>query len=341
MKKVSKENKKKTPKVRFPGFNDDWEEKKCKDIAPLQRGFDLPVSNMIEGKYPVVMSNGIGGYHNEYKVKGPGVITGRSGTIGKLQNIATDYWPHNTSIWVTDFKGNYPKIVFYLYQKLNLSKFGTGSGVPTLNRNDVHDTLIHIPSHDEQKKISMCLDNLDHLITLHQRKLEKLKEYKKGMLQKMFPKNGEKIPEVRFPGFDGEWKERKVSELCSISTGKSNTQDKVEDGKYPFYVRSPIIERSTKYLSNIKEEYSFLYRKRDDTSPCRLRTRLRASSRPSMNSIFFVKKIRIKLLFSEKIRHIKNNRWNTGACLCNIGRKKDGLRPEAPTSARASGGEFT
>lgn len=248
MKKVSKENNKKTPKVRFPGFNDDWEEKKCKDIAPLQRGFDLPVSNMIEGKYPVVMSNGIGGYHNEYKVKGPGVITGRSGTIGKLQYIDTDYWPHNTSLWVTDFKGNYPKFVFYLYQKLNLSKFGTGSGVPTLNRNDVHDTLIHIPSHDEQKKISMCLDNLDHLITLHQRKLEKLKEYKKGMLQKMFPKNGEKIPEVRFPGFDGEWKERKVSELCSISTGKSNTQDKVEDGKYPFYVRSPIIERSTKYL---------------------------------------------------------------------------------------------
>lgn len=60
-----------------------------------------------------------------------------------------------------------------------------------------------------------------------------------------------------------------------------------------------------------------------------------------MKSIFFVKKIRIKLLFSEKIRHIKNNRWNTGACLCNIGRKKDGLRPKAPTSARASGGQFT
>ena len=98
---------------------------------------------------------------------------------------------------------------------------------------------------------------------------------------------------------------------------------------------------SLRFLSNIKEEYSFLYRKRDDTSPCRLRARLRASSRPSMNSIFFVKKIRIKLLFSEKIRHIKNNRWNTGACLWNIGRKKDGLRPEAPTSARASGGEFT
>ena len=65
------------------------------------------------------MSNGIGGYHNEYKVKGPGVITGRSGTIGKLQYIDTDYWPHNKSLCVSDFKGNYPKFVFYLFQKLN------------------------------------------------------------------------------------------------------------------------------------------------------------------------------------------------------------------------------
>ena len=128
---------------------------------------------MVEGKYPVVMSNGIGGYHNEYKVKGPGVVTGRSGTIGKLQYIEADYWPHNTALWVTDFKNNHPKFVFYLYQNLNLSRFGTGSGVPTLNRNDVHDTMVCIPNFDEQKKISAYFDSLDHLITLHQRKCER------------------------------------------------------------------------------------------------------------------------------------------------------------------------
>ena len=158
------------PEIRFKGFTDPWEQRKCKDVAPLQRGFDLPTSQMVEGKFPVVMSNGVGGYHNEYKVKGPGVITGRSGTIGKLQYIESDYWPHNTALWVTNFKDNYPKFIFYLYQNLDLSKFGTGSGVPTLNRNDVHDTLVCVPDFDEQKKISAYFDCLDNLITLHQRK---------------------------------------------------------------------------------------------------------------------------------------------------------------------------
>ena len=180
---MAKQNK---PAIRFKGFTDAWEQRKCKDVAPLQRGFDLPTSQMVEGEFPVVMSNGVGGYHNEYKVKGPGVITGRSGTIGKLQYIESDYWPHNTALWVTNFKDNYPKFIFYLYQNLDLSKFGTGSGVPTLNRNDVHDTLVCVPDFDEQKKISAYFDCLDNFITLHQRELEKLQNIKKSMLEKMF-----------------------------------------------------------------------------------------------------------------------------------------------------------
>ena len=108
------------PELRFAGFIDAWEQCKCKDVAPLQRGFDLPTSQMVEGKFPVVMSNGVGGYHNEYKVKGPGVITGRSGTIGKPQYIESDYWPHNTALWVTNFKDNYPKYLITLdYDKVD------------------------------------------------------------------------------------------------------------------------------------------------------------------------------------------------------------------------------
>ena len=186
LEKMFPKNGSSVPEIRFKGFTDAWEQRKCKDVAPLQRGFDLPTSQMVEGKFPVVMSNGVGGYHNEYKVKGPGVITGRSGTIGKLQYIESDYWPHNTALWVTNFKDNYPKFIFYLYQNLDLSKFGTGSGVPTLNRNDVHDTLVCVPDFDEQKKISAYFDCLDNLITLHQRELEKLQNIKKSMLEKMF-----------------------------------------------------------------------------------------------------------------------------------------------------------
>ena len=174
------------PEVRFPGFTGEWEWHKCGEVAPLQRGFDLSVSQMKEGKYPVVMSNGVGGYHSDYKAKGPGIVTGRSGTLGKLHFIEENYWPHNTALWVTDFKGNYPKFIYYLYLKLDLSRFGSGSGVPTLNRNDVHDACVSVPDREEQKLISEFLTNLDTLITLHQRKLEAMKEYKKGLLQQMF-----------------------------------------------------------------------------------------------------------------------------------------------------------
>ena len=174
------------PKRRFQGFADDWEQRRVKDIAPLQRGFDLPKDKMTAGSYPVVMSNGINGYHSEYKVKGPGVVTGRSGTIGNVHYIDCNYWPHNTALWVTDFKGNHPHFIYYLYQKLNLNRFGTGSGVPTLNRNDIHSEVISVPSYEEQKIIAEIFCNFDQLITLHQRNLEKLQNVKKAYLNEMF-----------------------------------------------------------------------------------------------------------------------------------------------------------
>nr|WP_304306973.1 restriction endonuclease subunit S [Bifidobacterium catenulatum] len=175
------------PEIRFAGFADPWEQRKLGEVAPLQRGFDLPVSQMISGPYPVVMSNGVGGWHSKYAVKGPGVVTGRSGTIGGLQYIEGDFWPHNTSLWVTSFNGNEPKFIYWLYSSLNLERFGSGSGVPTLNRNDVHDQLIGVPCNiAEQRRIGAFFDRLDSLITLHQRKLELLRNIKKSMLDKMF-----------------------------------------------------------------------------------------------------------------------------------------------------------
>ena len=107
---------------------------------------------------------------------------------------------------------------------------------------------IFVPSKEEQFKIGRFFDQLNETITLQQRKLNSHQKLKKGLFQKMFPKNGENIPEIRFPEFSDAWKQRKVKELCSISTGKSNTQDKIDDGEYPFYVRSPIVEHSNKYL---------------------------------------------------------------------------------------------
>ena len=210
----------KVPAIRFAGFTDPWEQRKLIMVAPLQRGFDLPAEKIIPGVYPVMMSNGIGAYHNEYKVKGPGVVTGRSGTIGNLQYVESAFWPHNTTLWVTKFYGNHPKFIYYIYEKIDLKRYKAGSGVPTLNRNDVHDTMVFFPaSRKEQELISAVLTYLDDLITLHQRKYDKLVILKKSMLEKMFPKDGESVPEIRFAGFTDPWEQRELVDIAEIVGG--------------------------------------------------------------------------------------------------------------------------
>ena len=231
----------KVPSIRFAGFTDPWEQRKLIMVAPLQRGFDLPAEKIIPGVYPVMMSNGIGAYHNEYKVKGPGVVTGRSGTIGNLQYVESAFWPHNTTLWVTKFYGNHPKFIYYLYEKIDLKRYKAGSGVPTLNRNDVHDTMVFFPaSRKEQELISAVLTYLDNLITLHQRKYDKLVVFKKSMLEKMFPKDGESVPEIRFAGFTDPWEQRKLGEVATFGGGHTPPMadpDNYEDG-YVLWVTS-------------------------------------------------------------------------------------------------------
>jgi type I restriction enzyme, S subunit len=179
------------PKLRFPEFLDKgkWEDKRLEYVAPLQRGFDLPTHQLELGDVPVVYSNGVQNYHKEGMAKGPGLVTGRSGTIGKLNFIeAGDYWPHNTTLWVTSFKDNIPKFIYFLYATIGMERFASGSGVPTLNRNDVHAFNAYIPQlKDEQQKIADCLTSLDDLITAQTKKIETLKAHKKGLMQELFP----------------------------------------------------------------------------------------------------------------------------------------------------------
>ena len=202
------------PEIRFRGFTYAWERQRLGGVAPLQRGFDLPVNQMTPGPYPVVMSNGIGGWHSKYMVKGPGVVTGRSGTIGSLHYIEQNFWPHNTSLWVTSFNSNEPRFIYWLYASIDVERFGSGSGVPTLNRNDVHDLRVGFPCDvAEQRRIGTFFSCLDRLVTLHQRKLTKLHHIKKALLGKMFPTPGSTIPEIRFRGFTETWERRKFGEL--------------------------------------------------------------------------------------------------------------------------------
>ncbi|TBT68090.1 restriction endonuclease subunit S, partial [Vibrio parahaemolyticus] len=137
-----------------------WEVGEVIDFLELQRGHDLPVQKRMGGSVPIIGSNGIVGYHSQAVVEESGVITGRSGTLGKVYFSEGSFWPLNTSLYIRDFKGNNKKYCFYFLEHFNLKRFGTGTGVPTLNRNIVHKQKTAFPSLIEQEKIAEILDTV-------------------------------------------------------------------------------------------------------------------------------------------------------------------------------------
>ena len=142
--------------LRFPGHEhgaidpdgipEGWEKIPLGDVLTLQRGFDLPVAKRIEGNYPIYASTGINGYHEKLKVKAPGVVTGRSGSLGTVLYASEDFWPLNTTLWVKEFKKVDPIFAVYLLRNLHLEQYNGGAAVPTLNRNDVHRINVLCPS---------------------------------------------------------------------------------------------------------------------------------------------------------------------------------------------------
>ncbi len=194
----------------------NWHQKKFKDFIQLQRGFDLPKSFMQEGEVPVLGSNCIIGYHNEAKVLPPGVVTGRSGTLGHVQYIDIPYWPHNTALWVKDFKGNHPKFVFYKLQTLNLETFNGGVSVPTLNRNVLDDLEVSIPNHEAQRQIANALSAYDDLIENNRRRMVLLEEVARQLYCEWFVR-------LHFPGQEHThitngvpegWERKTLGNLC-------------------------------------------------------------------------------------------------------------------------------
>lgn len=132
--------------------DDTWEVGKVLDLFVLQRGHDLPTQNRREGKYPIVTSSGINDYHDEFKVKGPGVTTGRSGMIGNVYYIPDDFWPLNTSLFIKEYRIATPLFAYFYLKTLDLTSLNAGSAVPTLNRNDVHEIEVLLPKVDGVRK---------------------------------------------------------------------------------------------------------------------------------------------------------------------------------------------
>ena len=143
---------------------DDWKSCLLGDVLTFQRGHDLPKVKMILGEYPVVGSNGIIGYHNEYTTEAPSITIGRSGNTGNPFVVYGRSWSHNTTLYVKEFKNSDPVFVYYLLKTLDLRNFSGGSAVPTLNRNHIHTINVTVPPLSEQFEIGYTLRMLDEKI---------------------------------------------------------------------------------------------------------------------------------------------------------------------------------
>lgn len=177
---------KKFKKTKLGEIPEEWNVVPLIELGELQRGYDLPSISRTKGAFPLVSSNGITDSHNEYKVQAPGVVTGRSGTIGKVFYIDKPFWPLNTTLYIKNFFGNNPKFVYYSLINFGLNRYLTGTGVPTLNRNVVHSVPVVIPQIIEQKMIAEILSNVDEKISIEIMNKEKLMIIKKGLMQDIF-----------------------------------------------------------------------------------------------------------------------------------------------------------
>lgn len=174
-----------------PGF------RQCElgDFLQLKRGYDLPHRDRREGDVPIVSSSGPTGVHDVAKVEGPGVVTGRYGTLGEVFYVSEDFWPLNTALYVRDFKGNHPRFVAYLLRTLGLGGQNVAGAVPGVNRNVLHRMHVVVPDRARQERIADVLQAYDDLIENNQRRMTLLEESVHLLHREWFSR-------LRFPGFE-------------------------------------------------------------------------------------------------------------------------------------------
>ena len=246
-------NFKKVPEIRFKGFTDDWEERKLGEHAKYRRGsFPQPYGNKEwydgEGAMPFVqvvdVTNKLTLVENTkqkisklaqsksvFVPKGTVVVT-LQGSIGRVAITQYDSFVDRTLLIFEDYEKETDERfwAYTIQKKFEIEKLkAPGGTIKTITKEALSSFDVHLPQFKEQAKIGSFFKQLDDTIALHQRKLDLLKEQKKGYLQKMFPKNGEKVPELRFAGFADDWEERKLGNEVLITMGQSPSSDNYTD----------------------------------------------------------------------------------------------------------------
>lgn len=205
------------------------------DLLTFQRGFDITKAEQSPGEVPIVSSSGISSFHSEAKVRGPGVVIGRKGSLGTVHFLSCDFWPHDTTLWIKDFKGNDPRFLSYFLSTLHLEVFDTGSSNPTLNRNHVHKIKVLAPEPADQHKIAALLSAYDDLIANNQRRIALLESMAEEIYREWFVR-------MRFPGANTQRAQAlsRFDHLCVLSRGFDLPDDDMKPGDVPVIASTSI-----------------------------------------------------------------------------------------------------
>lgn len=212
------------PRIRFKGFADVWEQRKAKELCSITTGKSNTQDQVQDGKYPFYIRSDVSVRSNRYLYDEEAVITIGDGNIGRVFHYVNGKFDlHQRCYKMANFKDLNAKYFYYFFstkfyeRAMSMTAKAT---VDSVRLEMISDMEIRYPKNIvEQIKISNLLTNIDNLITLHQRKCDKLMELKKSLLEKMFPKNSSNIPEIRFKGFTGVWEQRKFNTLAKVDRG--------------------------------------------------------------------------------------------------------------------------
>ena len=256
------------PAIRFKGFSDAWEQRKLGELVDVCSGRDY--KHLSEGTIPVY---GTGGYmlrvNDALSYDRDAIGIGRKGTIDRPYILKAPFWTVDTLFYAIPREKVDLNYAFDIFQNIDWKKKDESTGVPSLSKTAINDIDVLAPKHDEQQIIGQFFAAIDNLITLHQRKFEKLTNVKKSMLEKMFPQNGSSYPEIRFKGFTDPWEQRKVGDLLI----ERNQQAPMSD-EYPLmafianvgvapkgerYDRSALVTDTVNKLYKKTEKGDFIY----------------------------------------------------------------------------------
>ncbi|PHO11799.1 hypothetical protein CPG38_11050 [Malaciobacter marinus] len=219
---------------------------KLEKYMELKRGYDLPSYERVNGNYPIVSSSGIAEFHNDFKVKGPGVVTGRSGTIGEVFFEDRNFWPLNTSLYVKDFKDNNKKFIYYFLKNLDFKHLASATAVPSLDRKILHSLRVPFIERNIQNKIAKLLSNYDDLIENNNKRIKLLEESAEELYKEWFVR-------LRFPNYQNTkiengipkgWEKSKLENYLEFFRGKSYSSADIESDEGLPFVNLKCINRN-------------------------------------------------------------------------------------------------